>query len=218
MALWMQGEYTLFHGDPEQEGMAGQGDPDAARPILEESAALFRQVGDGWGLGAPLLRLGQALLRQGDPGRARAALMECLVHMRAVGDRLREGYGRAMLAETVLRDGDTSAAGAMCRESLVLLCAVGSKWAIAYGLRVWVRLATMQGQAQRAARFAGAEAQLRAGMGLTLPPHENQAYECDIAALRSDLPVDVFAATFAEGQIMSLEQAIKYALEETNDV
>jgi tetratricopeptide (TPR) repeat protein len=200
MALWVHGEYTLFHGSPEdQADTARQGDPAAARPILEESAALFRQVGDSWGLGAPLLYLGQAALRQGEHVRARALLSEMLGHMRAIGDRMRLGYGLVMLADTALGQGDISGAAPECHEGLVLLAQIRSNWAACYGLRVCARLAAAQGRAERAARLMGAEEELRTGMGLPLPPHDGQAYSRDVAALRLAVGEEAFAACVCPG-------------------
>ena len=65
----------------------GQGDPQAARPIFDESHALFHLVGDAWGEAMTLYRLGLAAAGMGDPA-AHAHYERSLELFRQVGDTL----------------------------------------------------------------------------------------------------------------------------------
>ena len=49
-----------------------------------------------------------------------------------------------------------------------------------------------------------------------LSPVRRSRYERTVAAVRASLARQAFAAAWAEGRAMTLEQAIAYALEETN--
>ena len=84
----------------------------------------------------------------------------------------------------------------------------------------WAAVAATQQQPQGAARAAhllgAAEAQFQA-MGAAMWPADHRDRERSMAAIRAALNEEAFAAAWAEGRAMSLEQAIAYALEETKD-
>ena len=48
-------------------------------------------------------------------------------------------------------------------------------------------------------------------------PRDQASYERDVATTRARLDEDTFTTAWAEGQAMTLEQAIVYALEEVPD-
>ena len=66
---------------------------------------------------------------------------------------------------------------------------------------------------EQAARVLGAAAALRDEIGVPLPPGDRDAYERDLAAVRTALGEAALVAAWAEGRAMSLEQAIAYVLE-----
>ncbi len=53
---------------------------------------------------------------------------------------------------------------------------------------------------------------------MPLLPWERTAYTHVLAAAQTHLPAERWQVVFAAGQAMTLEQAIAYALEETNPV
>ena len=69
------------------------------------------------------------------------------------------------------------------------------------------------GLAERAARLFAAAAGLLAATGAPLAPADRADYDRAIAALRSQLDEAARQAAWQDGQAMSLEQAIVYALE-----
>ncbi len=73
----------------------------------------------------------------------------------------------------------------------------------------------MARQPGRAARlFSAAEALLDA-IGAHLEPADRVEFDRNVTAARAQLDEVAFAAAWAEGRTMNLEQAIAYALEET---
>ena len=64
---------------------------------------------------------------------------------------------------------------------------------------------------EAAVLFGAAEAQWRATGAVRYAP-ERAAYAAELARVQEQLAVAEFAAAWAEGQAMSREQAIKYAL------
>jgi hypothetical protein len=73
------------------------------------------------------------------------------------------------------------------------------------------------GEWQRAARLLGATAGLLESMGGVLDPDWQADVDRYEAATRSTLGEEAFAEAWAEGQAMSLEQAVEYALHEASD-
>ncbi len=54
---------------------------------------------------------------------------------------------------------------------------------------------------------------MHTSIGAPLPPVDRRRYDVAIADIRAQLDEPTFAAAWAEGQAMTLEQAIAYALE-----
>ena len=63
-------------------------------------------------------------------------------------------------------------------------------------------------------RLWGAAATLREVMSSLLPPAERDKQEREITAARERLGENAFAAAWAQGRTMTMEQAIEYALSE----
>jgi tetratricopeptide (TPR) repeat protein len=76
-----------------------QGDHGAARPLLEESLAHFREAGDRQGIGTALCALGTMALDQGDENAAASYYEESLAAFRQVSER----YGIARALEGLAR-------------------------------------------------------------------------------------------------------------------
>jgi hypothetical protein len=67
----------------------------------------------------------------------------------------------------------------------------------------------------RATRLLGAPAAQREALGRPLQPAERQVVEGAIAAAQVRLGDMAYAAAVTEGRVISLEQAVAYALDET---
>jgi hypothetical protein len=75
-------------------------------------------------------------------------------------------------------------------------------------------VACAQGQPERATRLCAAVAAMRTAIGAPLPPPERATYDATVATARAALGEDTFAAAWAAGQALPLEQAIAEALGE----
>jgi ATP/maltotriose-dependent transcriptional regulator MalT len=73
-------------------------------------------------------------------------------------------------------------------------------------------LANVRGKPERAARLLGAAEALLGSIDNLLPPFRAD-FERDVAAVRAHLGETAIAAAWAEGQAMTREQAITYALQ-----
>jgi hypothetical protein len=84
-------------------------------------------------------------------------------------------------------------------------------------LRPQPPVAAAQDQQERAARLLGAADALREAIRLpALSSFEHRHIDREIAAVLAVLDEGAFAAVWAEGRAMTIEQAIQYALEETS--
>ncbi len=189
-----------------------QGDRDVACRLLEEGLALARQSGDERTVARTLLFLGDLRLRQGAPEEAAPLLQESLALYRRMGDRWSTAWALGGLGEVARLQDDALQAVAHLQSSLALYQQAGSRSEIPYPLEGLARTLAEQGQLQRAARLWGAAHALRQAVRARLQP----SYEADdVPALeqaRAALGGEAFAAAWAEGQAMTLDQVLALAL------
>jgi hypothetical protein len=101
-------------------------------------------------------------------------------------------------------------------EALALDRELGN-WAYgAYCLESFAGLAGARAQGARAARLWGAAEALRTNIGAPLPLDARLLYEPSMAAARAQLREEAWEAAFAEGSMMSPEEAAEYALGESD--
>ena len=91
---------------------------------------------------------------------------------------------------------------------------LGDRRALAGCWEGLARVAGALGQPGRAAWLFGAAEVLRDTLGAPLAPADRADNEREIAAARAVLGEEAFAAAWAEGRALSLDGAIKYALED----
>jgi hypothetical protein len=74
-------------------------------------------------------------------------------------------------------------------------------------------LAAAEGAPRRATRIAGATSALIERTGIHVQRSERGRYERWLATARHELGADLASAAWVEGQAMSLDEALAYALE-----
>jgi hypothetical protein len=127
----------------------------------------------------------------------------------------RSDVARALhnLGYVARHQGDNERAEANFRESLSMFQELGNKRGMAEGLAGLAGLAAAQGRphAKRAARLlAAAEAQVHKSRASWWPADQME-YDRNLALIRAALDQETFAASWAEGQTMSLAEAITEA-------
>jgi non-specific serine/threonine protein kinase len=130
-----------------------QGDSRSARTRLEAGLAIFRTIGDGWGIRWMLVRLAFLILSEGDVRRARELVEETLALARASGDLADVAWVLNRLSIIAQYEGDLSRASALLDESLRILEQTGDKRVIAWSVGDLGNLATSQGDYARAERL-----------------------------------------------------------------
>jgi tetratricopeptide (TPR) repeat protein len=191
-----------------------QGDYGAARALLEESLAIFRELGGKSGTVLVLAFLVQVAQAQGDADKARAYYEEALPLVHEVEDKFQLTHVLGAMGHAALVQGDHVRARVLYQESLALRREVRNTHAIAQSLEGFASLAWRQQQCERAARLFGAADSIYAGLGTPLPVAIGVESGRTVSDARSALGEEAFAAAWADGRAMSLEQAIAFALEE----
>jgi non-specific serine/threonine protein kinase len=189
-----------------------QGDYAAARAYLQESVVIGLELrSDSWA-GGSLCLLGVAARLEGDHARSRALLEESLALLRKSGDRLKIGGALASIGSLARAEGDVGRAETLLKEALALFRDLGVHEDVAAAIGSCGALAIQRGAHRRGARLLGA-VKPQYLQRPWLFPDDRRAYGESLAAARAALGERGFAAATAEGEAMTLEQAIASALE-----
>jgi len=216
---------ALFRAIGNQRGaawsLAGQGfhshvmgDATAAGRLLEESVAIGRQIGDTYGMAYALHLLAQVRERQGDLATARAYEEESLAIWRVLRDPRNMAFTLVVLGRLAFAQGDDAAARAWWNEGLAIAAELHDPWCIGCFLGSLVALAAAEQQPVRALRLAAATDAAFQMVGTPLPLATGGLVERGRAQAMQLVDAAAQAAARADGQAMTLEQAIAYALEE----
>ena len=122
------------------------------------------------------------------------------------------------LAGLVAPTGDVARAAALHVEALILRRDLGDRLSLAYSLDSTAGTVARAGRAEAGARLFGAAERLREVLGAPLPPSERDRYEKGVAFARAPLAADDFAAAWAAGRSLSLDDAIAEALHVAREV
>jgi tetratricopeptide (TPR) repeat protein len=190
-----------------------QGDYVSARTLHEQSLALQRELGDKQGIAYSLLGLGIVAYLQGDYALTRTLSEEALAIRRELGDRRGIAATLNSLGNVASHQGDFVSARKLLEEALAIQRELGNRGGIANSLESLAVLTSAQGQAVRSVRLWGAAQALREAIGAPLSPSERIRYDQRLVETRSMMSEEAFIDAWEEGRVMTLEQALAYALE-----
>ena len=181
---------------------------------FEESLSLFRELNEPWGLAVALNGLGRIAGREAKYSDARVYLEESLKLSRSLKDPWSVATTLYLLGEVARLQEDHQAAIGHYIQSLVLNQTVGDKAMIGFTLHNLGKIAHLQAQLRRAARLFGAAESLREDATNTRTWSLTNHAECeqDIVELRASVEKALFEQAWKEGQAMSADEAIEYAL------
>lgn len=191
-----------------------QGDFAAGRAFLEEAVSSSRETQDDPNVAVSLDRLGTVLHAAGDFAGARAMYEESFAMWERLGDK--SGCAWSLFNQGCLAfdQGDYQSARTLLRSSLVLRRIDGHRPGLLRLFEAIASLASMEGQSIRAARLAGAASALREAFGLRQLPTSRARLERPLDIVRRALGEHTFLSSWAEGQSLTLEEAILEAMDE----
>jgi hypothetical protein len=154
--------------------------------------------------------MGQIAGEQGDVEAAGSLLAESLALHRELGDKPAMARVLDELGKIAWKRGEHAAARAYHTESLLLNQEIGNRAAMAQCLEVLTKLAVAEGLLDQAARLLGAADALRKESG---GRRGEEARDETASAIRAALGEEAFAASWAAGHELTLDQVIDDALD-----
>jgi tetratricopeptide (TPR) repeat protein len=148
----------------------------------------------------------------GDSAAARAFYEQALAIFRELDDRWGIAGTLADLGNLAREQKNCSAALPLYRESLKIFQELGHKRGIARLLECCACSASVEQQAERSLRLAGAAAALRKSIGAPLTPAEQAKLEAILEPARQALANTASATAWLSGWDMPLENAIAEVL------
>ena len=198
-----------------------QQDFETARPLFEESVRLLRQIGNQAGIGNALMSLANVARVQGDYKEAVLLLEESIALFGEAGRPGSSAWALLGLGNVMRLLGDFGRASALYREGLQKLQEVGDTGSLT--VFMLERMAALAVAAcpggltgpRRAARLLGFSHSLRMEAAHPLPFVDHaDYYDRLVEDVQSALGAEAFAAFWAKGEAMTLEQATAYAMQE----
>jgi non-specific serine/threonine protein kinase len=187
-----------------------EGDQERATTLVTDGLALFRAAGSAQGVATALNQLGALARDRGDLTAAVRFHGEALSMHRDRGDPWGIGLSLIGLARVAMVRRDHVKAMALAGQSLRALKDVGANRDTAAALVVLATAACAAGQAAIGAQLLGAVA--RAYPDGSAIGAEQTSFEQAAAAARAALGTQAFDAAWADGQQLTLDQAIDLAL------
>ncbi|MBX2999995.1 MAG: tetratricopeptide repeat protein [Caldilineaceae bacterium] len=201
-------EYTRFY-----LGVAFwlEGNWEAAGSVFEECMRGYSALGDSKGIRYAHFGLGHVALGQGNYESARSHFDAFLATTQVIGDRLSVARTLYGLGEVAFGQGDLDTAQDLYRQSLAIFHELQDQPLAFWSLDSLAGVAVAQGDPESGVRLFGASSALRHALGIPQPPFRRAAYERMLAHGRSQLDETKAAQAWAQGQAMSVEQAVQYA-------
>jgi len=206
--LCHQGLALLFRGDYQQ-----------AEQVCRQSLLVAQRSGNQWGIFFALSFVSEALYHQGLFDEARRLYKEGLVLCEAMGFRRAIGRGWVRLGNIACAQGDLTQAGTLFTKGLTVVTECHDLVGIGMALSGMANSAALGGAYQRATLLLAAkEETATTNPVVRFWPLERKENERTLTILHKHLDEAAFAAAWAEGCAMSLEQAVAYALAEPTNL
>ena len=205
---WLVGQGLMTLGSVQTK----LGDWASGRARFEEALALFRQAGSksniGWALGS----LGDIARYKGEYQEAARFYADGLSFYQEGDNPDGTSWMLYSLGCLALLDGEVRRAAELFGESLVLRKKIEHREGVAEVLDGLAGLAVVKSQPERAARLFGAAQAARKSMKDAIRALYRAPSDPYLAMAREQIDQATFKVAWEEGQAMTSEQAIEYAL------
>jgi DNA-binding CsgD family transcriptional regulator len=169
---------------------------------------LCKELGTKWGVALLFNLLGEIALSKGTLATASQLAEEAMALNRELGRKASIASSLSLAARVETRQGNDTAARSLAEESLTLAREVDDEARLPFYLEVLAEVVAAQGAEAWAARLWGAAEALHEGLSSPLPPVYRAGYERAVSAARTHVGEKIFAAAWAQGRSMTLEQVL----------
>jgi tetratricopeptide (TPR) repeat protein len=191
-----------------------QGHYSEAEALARESVDCARATGDRRLLFSSLGNLALALRRQGQLTAARELLEQALAVARELGTPWETGSVLKEIGRAECDEEHHDLAQKHFAEGITILHRLGNLPGVIDSLEGLAGVAAATAAPRRAARLWGATDALRNEIGNVRSVDESLAYERGVKPLRAILVGEAFDQAWNEGRAMTLDDAVRYALDE----
>jgi tetratricopeptide (TPR) repeat protein len=191
-----------------------QGHYPKAEALAHEAIDRARATGDRRLLYSSLSQLAVALHGQGQRAAARESYEQALEVARELGTPFEIGHALNEIGRAECDEGHHDLALKHLAEGMTILHGLGNRQGVIESLEGLAGVAAATAAPRRAVPLWGAAEALRQEMGGARSVHLSIAYERQLKAVQAILTTEAFDQAWAEGQAMSLDDAVRYALDE----
>ena len=185
------------------------GDYQAALPPLAESAVLFRQLGDRRGVAAVLLHLAGVYRAQRNPVGAQRVLAEAIPIVDELGDRWATARGLLLSGLAATDQEAHPEAASDLERSLAIFTELGDELLLSACVLGFARIAAAQAGPEHVTRLLAAAERTCDAAAAGWPAFLRAVYEHERTRAREHLSEDAFATAWAEGSLMTAQEAIE---------
>ena len=204
---WLLGLVTGNHGDL----MALLGETETATELMDDAYRLCRGVGDFSLSALWLSNLAELALRDGNTAAARSRLDESLELARLIDDTRGTGLALVNLGWVELLERDLDHAFSCFEEAAAIARRLGARWLGADAIWGFAQVAAAGGDAERAARLAGAA--LAFGEPVGFDPAVMTPFTAHLDDARAVLGEQAWQKARDEGAALDLDAALRLALD-----
>jgi predicted ATPase/DNA-binding XRE family transcriptional regulator/Tfp pilus assembly protein PilF len=191
-----------------------QGNHEQAARLLQEGLTLAQNVGDVTMVANRFDDLGQLARTHGDYKLATKRFNEALIMSREAGYKFGISSALRGLGRVAQSQEDYIAARSFYSEAIVLSQEISNSLTVALNLAAFATLAAAQNKPELTVRLVGAaEAQIPS-IRFEMFTKERAEYDQAVAAARAALGEETFIVAWEDGQKMTLDEAVSYALKE----
>jgi predicted ATPase/class 3 adenylate cyclase len=194
----------------------GQEAAEQLQAYMEESLALSQDSTDLEAMVRTEGILARLAFYSGDLKESRKHADRMLDLHKDMGDQLSTTAHQSAMGHVARQLGNFEEALALYRQTIQEWQEIGHRGAVAHQLECFAFIAKAQEQKERAVKLLSAAEVLREVSSSSRTPMERTEYDKEVSELRAGMDEKVFAALWAEGQAMRVEQAIALVLEENS--
>jgi predicted ATPase/transcriptional regulator with XRE-family HTH domain len=194
----------------------GRADYATVRAYLQEQVQINQVLNNQSGLSSAFNLLGLLSYAEGDYSTAQMNFEKGLKLDQETGDRLQLPDSTLGLGMTMLKRGEYDHARLLFEQALIIYQKKGQLLATTRALGYFAAWAVAQDQAWRALCLAGVATALGESQHIQHLPLDQLEFKRTEAAARQWLSEEAAAAAWAAGQAMTLEQAVAYALTQSD--